>query len=268
MRDRRAVWLRVRSKIDDRMPAWRERLTEMGQIDAISKRQAGHRWTDEEVFKGLVLSILSNSTDWAKIQAITPDLDVPFDGFNPRSYARLSPRDIEQRLIRWFKARKAGGLTQRQGFVSLIQATRLLIERSEPHDSFHSYLNHLLEESNHQPIELARALGTQGVHKLPRCGIALSAEFLRNIGHDAAKPDRHICRAVGSFGWVSYAKWPDRSGRKMPTPSEYETVRTMRTLESLSKEIGEPAALIDGALWLLCARSGERMTNGELGQLA
>lgn len=51
-------------------------------------------------------------------------------------------------------------------------------------------------------------------------GIPLAAEFLKNLGYDVAKPDRHICRAVGEFGWVEFKSWPDRSGNKAPYPSD------------------------------------------------
>lgn len=57
------------------------------------------------------------------------------------------------------------------------------------------------------PKQAVMLLGSQGEYKLPSFGVALAAEALKNLGFDVAKPDRHLTRAVGSFGLVRINRW-------------------------------------------------------------
>ena len=88
------------------------------------------------------------------------------------------------------------------------------------------------------------------------------------MGFDLCKPDRHLCRATGSFGLIQFRRWPDHSGTKPPeaTPSEMESV--MIVVESLAHVVGERPTLVDNAIWLPCAKSGLYTSNEALASLA
>ena len=89
-------------------------------------------------------------------------------------------------------------------------------------------------------------------------------EFLKNIGYDVAKPDRHINRALGSFGWVSFRNWPDRSGTKAPTATEKELIAVMQEVARCAELVSQSACFVDNVIWVLCARSGLHASNKDL----
>jgi thermostable 8-oxoguanine DNA glycosylase len=98
-------------------------------------------------------------------------------------------------------------------------------------------------------------------------GLAIAAEALKNIGFDVAKPDRHINRAVGSFKFVSFSKWPDRSERKPPQCSEKDLIEVMRAMDRFATSVGVRVSFLDNAIWLLCCKSGLYLSNQQLSKL-
>ncbi len=250
------------------MPGWRERVALIEQMPALERRESGGVWTDCEVFEALVLAVLTNSVDWSKIQRIRHDLKDCSCAFDPVAYANLNPHEVETRILPWFKERKAGALTHRRSFNLFIEAAGQLTAKVKDHGTIEAYIEALYESCGRQSVVLAVLLGSEKKHKLRGIGIPLAAEFLKSLGYDVAKPDRHICRAVGTFGWVEFKSWPDRSGNKTPGPSEKEMVDVMRVLESLAASVGQRTVFVDNALWLLCAQSGLRFTNEELKSLS
>jgi thermostable 8-oxoguanine DNA glycosylase len=102
------------------------------------------------------------------------------------------------------------------------------------------------------------------VHKLPGFGIALAAEFLKNVGYDVAKPDRHVNRALGSFGWVSFKRWSDRNGTQAPEANEDELIAVMQEVARCAQSVSQSACFVDNVIWVLCARSCLHASNEEL----
>lgn len=79
-------------------------------------------------------------------------------------------------------------------------------------------------------------------YKLAQMGEALSAEYLKNVGYDIAKPDRHIRRILGS---------------KVLNCSTHEVVPIFEAFDivaALAKELNRPAAEVDYILWSYCAK--------------
>lgn len=77
--------------------------------------------------------------------------------------------------------------------------------------------------------------------KMNQMGEALNAEYLRNVGYDIAKPDRHIRRILGS---------------KILGCSVWETVPiydAMDIVQSIAESMGKHCAEIDYLLWMYCA---------------
>jgi thermostable 8-oxoguanine DNA glycosylase len=222
--ERIAVWHNIEAELNRRMPKWRDRIVSMEQMPALERRKTGGTWTDCEVFEALVLSVLTNSVDWSRIQPIRHELGKCFCAFDPTAYSELQHSDVEERIV-WLRERQANAPYQRQGLRRLVKAAEQLLKEKRG-GTIDSYIGDLYERCDRQPIRLASLLGSGATPpKLPGLGIPLAAEFLKNIGYDVAKPDRHICRAVGVFGWVKFGNWPDSSGRKSPWPSEKEMQR-------------------------------------------
>ena len=261
------LWNAIRNRLDGSLPSWRETVERFGQVAAVERRKAGFSWSDDEIFEALLRAVLSNNTDWAKVERVLSELRDQFSGFNLKRFAEATEDDVK-RHVSWFQHLKAGSMTLRQSLIGLTKTSQLLCEWSVRHGSAEHYFIEVIETCG-DPKIAAVALGKPGsVKKLPALGVPIAAETLRNMGYDICKPDRHLCRAVGSFDLVGFSKWPDKSKRRAPAATEAEMLGTMIAVESLSMLVKESVAHIDNAIWLLCAQMGLSMSNAELASLA
>ena len=265
-----ALWNNIEPRLDASLPEWRERVGGFGQLEAVEQRLAGRTWSDDEVFKGLLMAVLSSNTDWSKIEKIEEELNDLFCGFSLKWYAGLSPTEVGDRFLPWFKDKKAGSMTLRRGLADLILAARRLLTHNGTADS---YFTSLVDRCGGDPKHAALQLGCAGEHKLPSLGPALAAEALKNLGFDVAKPDRHIKRAVASFELVRFGRWTNaketRDGWAAPeSTSKKSLLDVMTAVQEIAEAAGESVVLVDNAIWLLCAKSGLHLTNGKLAEIA
>ena len=77
--------------------------------------------------------------------------------------------------------------------------------------------------------------------KLAQMGEALTAEYLRNVGYDLSKPDRHIRRILGS----EILGCSDK--KIVPTYDAFDIVA------EIAQEMNKPTAEVDYILWAYCA---------------
>ena len=263
------LWQKIETRLDSSLEGWRSRVDGFDQVAAVEARAAGRAWNDEETFRGLLLAVLSNNTDWSKIERIQEDLAELFSGFDLTSYAELPACEIGDRFLPWFLARKAGSVTLGRDLANLIGAARLLAEHSRLHGTAEHYFTSLVRRLDGDPKQAALRLGLPGKDKLPAFGVALAAEALKNLGFDVAKPDRHVKRAVASFGLVPFGNWPGRAGRAAPSLSSRTSyLAVMEAVQDIATAAGRPVVAIDNAIWMLCAKSGLYLTNPELAELA
>ena len=271
--DRLALWKHAKARLESGIPDWRHRIDLFQQVAAVEKRAASSRpWGDDAVFEALVLAVLSANTDWSKIERIRDDVAALFSGFSLESYAERSEAEIGERFVPWFKERKAGSVTLRRSLTDLIDTAWVLAAYSRANGAAEGYFRSLMVQCAGDPKRTALCLGQSGRYKLPSLGVALAAEALKNLGFDVAKPDRHIMRAVGSFGLVHFGRWSEetmlRAGTNPPNPTPKRQLAAMTAVEEIAKAADEPVVLVDNAIWLLCAKSGLYLTNRELAELA
>jgi hypothetical protein len=262
------LWDRITRHLTTFLPTWRTRIAEFGQVAAVERRLKGERWSDNEIFEGIVLGLLSNSVDWAKIQAVRPYLSGVFLGFSPAEYRKLDDASVG-RLIAWFSNHGATLPYNGKFLNALGQTAAQLCAYSQEHGSMEQFLDDLFRANGADAKRLAVALGGAGRdYKLSGLGVPLVAESLKNIGYDLAKPDRHINRAAVCFGLVEFSRWPDRSARNTPTLGQAELLTVMEAMQKFSRDVGQLATFVDNAVWLLCAKSGLWMSNADLIALA
>ena len=104
----RTLWNNIEARLDSRRPNWRTCIDEMGQLAAVEKRSAGRTWDDDEVFKAILLAVLSSNTVWSRVERVKADLAKLFFDFSLEAYANLSITEIDNRFVPWFKDRKVG----------------------------------------------------------------------------------------------------------------------------------------------------------------
>lgn len=263
------LWRNIESRLDASLKDWRSRVGSFDQVTAVEARAAGRTWSDDDTFRGLLLAVLSNNTDWSKVERVQPDLAKLFSDFSLNSYAELPASEIGNRILPWFLERKAGSVSLERDLVNLIDTARLLTEHSRVHGTAESYFTSLVRRLDGDPKQAALRLGSGTEYKLPAFGVALAAEALKNLGFDVAKPDRHVARAVASFGLVRFRNWPDGSGRAAPPLSSRKSyLAVMEAVQDIANAAAMPVVKVDNAIWLLCAKTGLYLTNSELAGLA
>lgn len=267
-----ALWSHIESRLESQLPSWRTRVDELHQFGAVEDRTAGRTWSDDEVFEALLLAVLSSNTDWSKIERVRTELSDLFSGFSLKSYAALSKTDVGDRFLPWFTARKAGSMTLRRNLVNLIDAARILLKYRATHGTADGYFTSLIEQCDGDPKLAALRLGCHRTCKLPSLGVPLAAETLKNLGFDVAKPDRHVMRAVGSFGLVHFGRWTDagasKNGFATPVPTPRRQLLAMKAVQDIAEGADKRVVVVDNAIWLLCAKSELHLTNQSLAEMA
>lgn len=263
------LWSHIEARLNSSLPQWQEHIEHFGQVAAIEERIAGRTWRDDEVFEGLLMAVLSSGIDWSKIEKIRTELEDVFFGFSLEEYAALPDTRIASYVVPWFKERKVGSPYLKRNLVNLILAAQRLAEYSKTHGTAERYFTSLMHQCDNDPKQVALCLGLSNKYKLPSLGVPVAAEALKNLGFDVAKPDRHILRAMGSFGLVRFNRWSDRSKNKPPTtPTKSELYKTMASVEEVAVNTGKHVGFVDNAIWLLCAKSGLNLSNRELSEIA
>jgi endonuclease III len=259
------IWVRLQSRMTKWCATWRDHVSETAvPSETLRKRMAGSVFSDEEVFEALVLAILSNQTDWRTIKNVRHELKDRFDGYDFREYGKRSDEQIEP-LVSWFKERRAGSQTRRNDLRRLRDTAKLLGETNSMLDL---HFIRCIEQHENNPHLAVFALGRESGWKLPGFGPALSAEALRNLGYDIAKPDRHVLRAVGQWGLVEFKRWTDKSNRRAPPASDLELQLAMDAIRDFAVAVGERVTFTDSVIWTACAKGGAWLTNDELREIS
>ena len=266
----RVLWSNIESCLDLRHAHWRERVEEFGQVRAVQQRSRGLVWSDDQVFEAILRAVLSSNTVWSRVERVLADLSELFDSFSLEKYASYSDTTIDSRFVPWFKVRRAGSVSLRGGLLNLARAARILLRHSQRHGSADHYFTSLVHRCVGDAKQAAMRLGGQGEYKLPSLGVALAAEALKNLGFDVAKPDRHVMRALGSFGLVQFNRWTHTPGGREPprSPSGQKLLKVMTVAEQIVEAAERPVVFVDNAIWLLCARDELHLTNSKLSRIA
>lgn len=115
-----------------------------------------------------------------------------------------------------------------------------LISINEQYHSIDEYYQTYLENTSF--IALVKTLSdSKSENKLKQMGVALVCEYLRNVGYDVPKPDRHIRRILGRdiLGCSDKEIVP-----------EYEVFDIISTIAT---DLNKSSAEVDYILWSYCA---------------
>ena len=249
---------------------WKEEVAATSVVHQLIKRRSNNnKFSDKDIFEGILLGILSNNTDWRKIKKIKNELKIKFNDFDLKSYSQNSEKYITETIIPWFVSNKSGSLTLKKDLHNLIYTSKKLAKYSDENGSADQYFTVALSEAKKDVIELAISLGTDTKWKLKGFGVPLAAEALRNIGYNLSKPDRHILRAVGSLQLVNFDSWEneERIGRNSPPASISNLREAMKAVDELAKENKEETTFVDSVIWTACAKGGAWLTNEELTEI-
>lgn len=219
----------------------------------IDKRRNGGTFTVRDHICAMVYSMLTSGAPWNRVE---PHIDIQtgriaildeiFYQYDVDKLLSAAPAEFVSKIT----AQELGTpyLKKQMYALANVNIEKLLTLEKEygSVDNFYQSIIHTDSTMKTLVKELS-AVGKP--HKFAQLGEALTAEYLRNIGYDIAKPDRHICRVLGS---------------KYLACSESEIVPVYETFDlvaNIAKELNKPVAEVDYILWSYCANGyGEMCT--------
>ena len=213
----------------------------------IERRENGGYFDLHDHVRAMVYSLLSSQTPWIRIEINKAAIDDIFCGYNPDQLAAKDPILINDQL----KKIKCGSLNRRSQMQALsgnIDKMAMMDRQTGGIDAF--YKTQITDSEYAHPFErLIRLLAFDKKYKLQQMGIPLVAEYLRNVGYDIPKPDRHIMRILGP----DYLQEHSRRAPSQEGWAADDLFEAFRIIQNYSKATDLRQAYIDYLLWSYCA---------------
>lgn len=227
----------------------------------IDRRAKGEQFNMEDHICAMVYAMLSSSISWERIAkngAIDSEtgrlspIDEIFCNYDVDRLSKCSPEKLKDEL----KTIKCAGLSTRKQMKALIGKENNNIEKLQRFErecgSIDKYYQQFIKEDSTSPYDKYKSLidrlsNPGSKDKMTQLGVALTCEYLRNVGHDIPKPDRHICTILGSEGLAL-------SDKPLDFKKEKDQWEAFQIVCKLAKETGKNVAETDYILWCYCAR--------------
>lgn len=212
----------------------------------IDRRRAGGEFSTSDHIRAMVYSMLSSGIVWDRVspyvdratKQLAP-IDEIFLQYNPERLLQCDPERLSGEVKR---LRCASQYTKKQMEALIHTNIPKLVQLEKQYGSVDAfYQKYTVEDPTLKT--LVKALSSENSnYKLAQMGEALVAEYLKNVGYDIAKPDRHIRRILGSTALGC---------------SQHEIVPIFEAFDivaALAQEMNRPAAEVDYILWAYCAK--------------
>ena len=211
----------------------------------IDKRENGGTFTLQDHIRAMVYSMLTSGASWNRVE---PSIDIEtgrvllideiFYQYDVDTLLNTDPMDLVERV----KQHKLGTQYIKNQMVALIDTNIGKLQSLEKEygsvDNF--YQGFIVTDPTLKT--LVKELSAENKpHKFLQFGEALTAEYLRNVGYDISKPDRHICRILGS---------KNLGCSDSEITSIYEA---FDIVAEIAKVLGKHTAEVDYILWSYCA---------------
>lgn len=211
----------------------------------IDRRNNGERFSVNDHIRAMVYSMLSSGTKWERVEKSIDiktgriiSIDEIFHNYDIDYLLQCDP-DILADEIKNLGC--AGQSTRKQMKALVSQNITKLISLEQEYGSIDSYYQKFIDKDTTLKTLVKQLSDPQSEDKLAEMAEALVAEYLKNVGYDIAKPDRHIRRILGS---------------KILSCSEYEEVPVYEAFDivaEIAQKMNKPVAEVDYILWSYCA---------------
>lgn len=211
----------------------------------LDRRKNGGTFTVGDHIRGMVYSMLTSGAAWNRLEphidiatGQIPIIDDIFYQYDVTALQSADPTELCEKV----KARKLGTQYLKNQSEALVRVNiGKLLSIEEKYGSVDNFYQSLADKNDNLKT-LVRELATAGKpYKFAQLGEALTAEYLKNVGYDIGKPDRHIRRILGS-------EYLGCSKRKYAAP--YEAIDI---IADIAKGLNKLAAEVDYILWAYCA---------------
>ncbi len=211
----------------------------------IDRRRAGGTFSTSDHIRAMVYSMLSSGIVWdritSQIDEVTKRLtaiDEIFRQYDPERLLRCEPERLSSEVQ---KLRCASQYTVKQMQAFIQDNIPKLLEFESQYGSVDAFYQRFITEDSTLKTLVKALSAPHSDCKLAQMGEALVAEYLKNVGYDIAKPDRHIRRILGA---------------KVLGCSTHEIAPIFEAFDivaAIGKELDRPAAEVDYILWSYCA---------------
>lgn len=220
----------------------------MGEyIHQAANQQAAGRgeFSTIDHIRAMVYSMLSSGIVWGRVsphidkatKQLAP-IDEIFFQYDPERLLQCDPEGLTGEIKQLHCASQC---TMKQMKALIHTNIPKLVQLEKRYGSENAfYQKYINEESTLKSLVKAQSCENSD-YKLAQMGEVLVAEYLKNVGYDIAKPDRHIRRILGS---------------KALGCSTHEVVPVFEAFDivaALVQERNRPAAEVDYILWAYCA---------------
>lgn len=212
----------------------------------IDRRQNGESFSLDDHIRAMAYAMLSSGISWDRVaKDVHPDtkrivsIDEVFCNYDINKLLKRTPEQLRDGIKMLHCATQS---TFKQMEALLFVNIPKLQKIEKRYGSIDTYYQKFTEIDKTLKTLIVHLSTVGSVDKMEQMNIALVCEYLRNIGHDLPKPDRHICRILSK----DYLALSDK---KYVEPFEAFDI-----VVKLAKETGKSAAETDYILWAYCAK--------------
>ena len=220
----------------------------------IEKREQGKHFTISDHIRGMVYAMLSSGISWERVEKDIDEstgrilsIDQIFQNYDADTLLSCSVETLKEEI----KVQRLAGISTNNQLKGLIPDNiRKLKQWEDTFGSIDSYYKRFIEKDSSYQTLIETLSQSDSENKMKQLSEALTAEYLRNVGYDLAKPDRHVRRILGN---------------SILACSEQEIVPVFEAMEIVREIAGilnRHVAEVDYILWSYCAKGyGEICTS-------
>lgn len=211
----------------------------------IEKREQGVHFTVSDHIRGMVYAMLSSGISWERVEKDIDEstgrilsIDKIFQNYDTDILLSCSVETLKEEI----KVQKLAGISTNNQLKGLIPGNiRKLKQWEDTFGSIDSYYKRFIEKDSSFQTLIETLSQSDSENKMKQLSEALTAEYLRNVGYDLAKPDRHVRRILGN---------------SILACSELEIVPVFEAMEivrMIADILNRHVAEVDYILWSYCA---------------
>lgn len=254
----RETWEKIIKFLDKAKPKWKEEIDDLGQINNYRRRQNKESFSDEELFEGVALGILSRGADYRSIHSNREVIKKVFNNYDlSGQQIDLSSDDLKK-----ISSKLAGRFTD-DNIKNVLKSSKKLKEIIHRHKSIDLFISNV---NNNNSVQIIRNISSSNDYKLSGVGEVIASEIIKNWGFSAVKADQHILRAYAFLGWLDVDQFilSENPQYSYPRWTSEINIKVEETTKKLSYLINEPIVFIDNVIWYICAKYGCHLTNKEI----
>lgn len=207
----------------------------------LDKRTGGGTFTVADHLRGMVYSMLSAGILWERVKDHIDEatgqmtkVDEAFHDFDLDALLQDDPERLRDEVKRL-------GCASQYTMKQMTALVKVNIPKLLSWQKQYGSIDGFYREADTLTALVKRLSDPSSPQKLSQMGEALTAEYLKNVGYDLAKPDRHLRRILGS---------------EILGCSQSKVVPIYETFDivaSIADKLHWPAAKVDYILWSYCA---------------